>query len=94
MARQRTCLAGSWASRPDQMLGDCAALTPWVFHGLEFIPMLPSGAPSVSGSSRHKAVRTAHVLPWGRADCDCPAYLVYLLLWALVIAFSAPLMAL
>lgn len=82
----------------NQMLGTTAlALTPWVFHGLEFIPYVAIGS-AVSIWQlilRYKAVRTAHVLPWGRAvAATALPYLVYLLLWALVIAFSAPLMAL
>lgn len=82
----------------NQTLGATAlALTPWIFHALGVIPYVAIGGAVGFWQLilRYKAVRTAHVLPWGRAAAATALpYLVYLLLGALALLFSAPLTAL
>jgi hypothetical protein len=81
----------------NQVLGASAlSLTPWLFHALLFIPFVVIGGAVATWQLilRYKAVRTAHLLSWGRAlAATLLPYLVYLLLWVLAGVFFTPLMA-
>jgi hypothetical protein len=72
------------------------SFTPFLLHGLSIVPFLVFGGVLNTWQLllRYKAVRSAHALPWGRSlAATLLPYLVYLVIWLLVGALLALLVA-
>lgn len=72
------------------------SFVPFLFHGLSIVPFLVFGGVLNTWQLllRYKAVRSAHALPWGRSvAATLLPYLVYLIVWLLLGALLALLLA-
>jgi hypothetical protein len=82
----------------NRTLGTTAlAFTPWLLHGLGFIPFLVIGGVINTWQLilRYKAVRTAHALSWGRAFwATLLPFAVYFIFWLVLGGFAAAVIAL